>query len=108
MVTFLKYAFTIKPEFVPELKESMKEFDWMADFVSVEDCGVVTLFDVRDGLTEDAITQVMGSLSPEGVASIHCDIIACDSDEVIRCRVKNGEIVKQYACDFVWSATSTV
>lgn len=105
MVSFLKYAFTIKPEFVQELKESFKEFEWLSEFISVDDSGVVTLFDVQDGLTEDAITQVMGSLSPEGVASIHCDIIACESNEVVRCRVKDGQVVKQYACDFVWSAT---
>jgi hypothetical protein len=105
MVSFLKYAFTIKPEFVPELKESFKEFEWLENFISVEDSGAVTLFDLADGQTEDAITQVMGSLSPEGVASISCDIIACEMNEVVRCRVKDGQVVKQYACDFVWSAT---
>jgi hypothetical protein len=105
MVSFLKYAFTIKPEFVSELTDSFKEFDWLQEFISVEPCGKVTLFDIQDGQTEDAITQVMGSLSPEGVASIHCDIIACEMNEVVRCRVKDGQVVKQYACDFVWSAT---
>lgn len=105
MVSFLKYAFTIKPEFVLELKEALVEFDWMSSFVSVDNAGVVSLFDVQDGLTEDAITQVMGSLSPEGVASIQCDIIACEFNQVVRCRVKNGQVVKNYACDFVWSAT---
>lgn len=106
MVRFLKYTFTLKPEFVQELKEGMQEFDWMNDFVSVDEVGVVSLFNVQDGLTEDAITQVMGALSPEGVASIQCDIIACEFNEVVRCRVKDGEVVKHYACDFVWSATS--
>lgn len=105
MVSFLKYAFTIKPEFVSELTDSFKEFDWLQEFISVEPCGKVTLFDIQDGQTEDAITQVMGSLSPEGVASIHCDIIACEMNEVVRCCVKDGQVVKQYACDFVWSAT---
>ena len=106
MVTFLKYAFTLKPEFIQELKDGMQECEWMKDFVSVDDAGVVTLFDVHDGMTDDAITQVMGCLSPEGVDSIQCDIIACEFNEVVRCRVKDGEVVKQYACDFVWSATS--
>jgi hypothetical protein len=108
MVSFLKYAFTIKPEFVPDLKEALVEFEWMSNFVSVDDTGVVSLFDVQDGLTEDAITQVMGSLSPEGVASIQCDIISCEFNQVVRCRVKNGRVVKNYACDFVWSATEQV
>lgn len=106
MVSFLKYTFTIQPEFVHELKESMLEYDWMPNFVSVDDAGIVSLFDVQDGLTEDAITQVMGSLSEEGVASMECDIIACEFNQVIRCRVKNGRVVKNYACDFVWSATT--
>ena len=106
MVSFLKYTFTLKPEFVQELKNDMQECEWMKEFVSVNDAGVVTLFDVQDGLTEDAITQVMGCLSPEGVASIQCDIIACEFNEVVRCRVKDGQVVKNYACDFVWSATS--
>lgn len=104
MVSFLKYAFTIKQEFVQDLKEALVEFEWMSNFVSVDDAGVVSLFDVQDGLTEDAITQVMGSLSPEGVASIQCDIIACEFNQVVRFLVKNGKIVKNYACDFVWSA----
>lgn len=106
MVSFLKYTFTIKPEFVSELTDSFKEFEWLPEFISVDPCGNVTLFDIQDGNTEDAITQVMGSLSPEGVASIQCDIIACEFNEVIRCRVKDGVVVKNYACDFVWSATS--
>lgn len=106
MVSFLKYTFTLKPEFVQELKNDMQECEWMKEFVSVNDAGVVTLFDVQDGMTEDAITQVMGCLSPEGVASIQCDIIACEFNEVVRCRVKDGQVVKNYACDFVWSATS--
>jgi len=104
MVSFLRYTFAIKPEFVLELREEMKAFDWMNDFVSVADDGGITLFDVRDGLTEDAITQVMGSLSEEAVASMHCDIVACDSGEIIRCRVMDGRVVKSYAVDFVWSA----
>lgn len=106
MVSFLKYTFTLKPEFVQELKDDMQECEWMKEFVSVDDAGVVTLFDIQDGMTEDAITQVMGCLSPEGVASIQCDIIACEFNEVVRCRVKDGRVVKNYACDFVWSATS--
>lgn len=107
MVSFLKYTFTIKPEFVLELREEMKEFDWLNDFVSVNDTGDITLFDVRDGLTEDAITQVMGALSQDGVASMNCDIVACDSGEVIRCQVINGKVVTTYAIDFVWSAART-
>lgn len=107
MVSFLKYTFTLNPEFVQELKNDMQEFEWMKEFVSVDDAGVVTLFDIQDGMTEDAITQVMGCLSAEGVASIQCDIIACEFNEVVRCRVKDGRVVKNYACDFVWSATSS-
>lgn len=103
MVTFLKYLFTIEPAFVEELRAEMKEFDWLNDFVSVNDEGEITLFDIRDGLTEDAITQVMGALSEEGVASMSCDIVACDTDRVIRCRVIDGWVVVRYAVDFVWS-----
>ena len=105
MVSFLKYTFTLNPEFVQDLRTGIEEFEWMKDFVSVDDTGVVSLFDVQDGLTEDAITQVMGTLSPEGVESIQCDIIACEFNQVVRCRVKDGRVVKNYACDFVWSAT---
>lgn len=86
MVRFIKYKFSIEQSFVKGLEIEMNQYDWFKEFVDVAENGEITLFDISNGQTRDAIEQVMGLMSEDAKNTLQLDIIVSDDAEVLRYR----------------------
>lgn len=105
MVHFIKYKFSIEQSFVKKLELEMNQYDWFKEFVDVAQNGEITLFDISNGQTRDAIEQVMGLMSEDAKNTLQLDIIVSDYAEVLRYQydIKNKTLLSNHAIDFVWN-----
>lgn len=105
MVHFIKYKFSIEQSFVKELELEMNQYDWFKEFVDVAQNGEITLFDISNGQTRDAIEQVMGLMSEDAKNTLQLDIIVSDYAEVLRYQydIENKTLLSNHAIDFIWN-----
>lgn len=104
MDKLVKQKFSVDPKFLTQLKSEMDKYNWLHEFISYEDDGKITLFDISHEQTEDAISQALNAFDDEAIKTVNVDILAFQDDTVRRFRVNGShEIIVDYASDYIWT-----
>lgn len=104
MIKFIKLDMSVDPFYILLLKEEMKLFKWLEEFITYDTEGKITLFDIQDGLLLDAVQQATYCFfdSKEALDSLSVNIEAIDGIDRVKIIFENNSLVEYYMKENVW------
>jgi len=105
MISFIRYKLKVPADSLNQLRSIMDQYEWMSEYILIDEdeSGNIALFDIRDGTLKDAVEEVFGCFDDTVKKDIVIDIVACDSNEILRFYTEDGVLKNASAVDFIWA-----
>lgn len=98
MIKFISLNISVDPFYISLLEAEMKNFNWLKDFVSYEDSGKITIFDVSEGLLFDAVQQAVVCFFElkEALDTLIVNVEAIDGLYKVKVVLEDNKLVEYY------------
>lgn len=98
MIKFISLNISVAPFYLSLLEAEMKKFNWLKDFVSYDDSGKITIFDVSEGLLFDAVQQSVVCFFElkEALDTLIVEVEAIDGVDKVKVVLEDNRLVEYY------------